>query len=127
MDGGAIPQNPFWQPKIGYLGEFVTALDELAQALNIIIQTHKGAVPLDPDFGCDLYKWMDKPEPIAKQGIIREITKAVLRCEPRITINSIKFNRSQALGQSAITISWKPTDASIDSAIQETEVTLCPA
>ena len=126
MDGVALTLNPFWQPKLGALGEVVTAVQELEQSLHIIIQTPKGAVPLDPEFGCDIYKYLDKPETTAIPRIIREITKAVKHCDPRIQIVKITV-QSQTPGQKSLHISWKPTDSQLDSAIQETEVRLWPA
>jgi phage baseplate assembly protein W len=99
--------TPYWQAKQGFLGEIVTALDDLHQAIQIIVQTPLGSVPLEPEFGCALYKWLDKPAPIAAHKIIKEITTALLRWEPRIEVGPIqRMEASQ--GKLRIRITWRP-------------------
>jgi phage baseplate assembly protein W len=121
-----VPTVPYWQFALGTAGEIVSGLDELSQALKILITTPKGSVPLRPDFGCDLQAHLDKPGPQAIADLIREISKAVATWEPRITLQTIKVKSITVGGGLTLAITWTPTTdttSSTDTA-QTTEVSV---
>jgi hypothetical protein len=126
MASPTVPTVPYWQFALGSAGETVTGLDELAQALKILITTPLGSVPLRPDFGCDLQPHLDKPGPKAIADLIKEISRAVAIWEPRITLQTIKVTGLTAAGGLTLAISWTPTmdsSSSTDTA-QTTEVSV---
>ena len=51
-----------WQPALGSLGEVVTDLADIAQAIDIILTTPRGSDPHRPTFGADLLQFIDQPE-----------------------------------------------------------------
>lgn len=65
------------------------------QAIKIILTTPKGTVPLYRDFGVDM-SFLDLPGPGAEQMARAEIREAIEQWEPRATVKSITFSRSEA-------------------------------
>jgi phage baseplate assembly protein W len=102
-----VPNTPFWQPKLGALGETVAGLDELEQAIVLIVKTHPGSIPLKPEFGCNWLDWLDKPAAKAIPGIIRAITRAVLRWEDRVELGEIVC-KLPSLTAPHLKIAWRP-------------------
>ena len=78
-----------WQAALGREGEIVRDLDDIAQCLYVIAVTPKGAVPLQPDFGCDAWRYLDFPVLIQVPHLVRELTDAWRRWEPRIILKKI--------------------------------------
>ena len=73
------------------LGEMVTDADDINQCLHIIFLTPKGSDVHRPLFGCDWYKWIDSPVNIARPHIVREVTDAIKRWEPRIELVRVQL------------------------------------
>jgi len=126
-----LPTAPYWQFALGSEGEVVTGLDELAQALKILLHTPLGSDPLRPEFGCDLLQHLDRPGPQATAAVIREISRAVARWEPRISLQKIRVTEITAEGTVALAITWTPSEveggssaSSSSSASTTTEVTV---
>lgn len=63
-------------------------LDEIVQNVKVIINTRKGSVPLDRDFGVD-WAVVDKPNTMSLQKLKQEIIKAIRKYEPRVKVKSI--------------------------------------
>ncbi len=74
-----LPTVPFWQPALGRAGECVEGLAELGQAIDRVLLTPLGAVPLLPDFGCDAWRHLDAPSSRAIPSAVREATQALRR------------------------------------------------
>lgn len=68
------------------IGRVVQGLDDVGQCVKIILTTPKGADPLRPTFGADLWRYVDAPISIARAGLVREITEAITLWEPRIDV-----------------------------------------
>lgn len=119
----ATSTAPYRQLALGTVGELVTGLDELAQALRILINTPVGSRPRRPDFGCDLTSHMDKPGPQAVGAIIREVSRAVAVWEPRITLQTVRVKSLSADGGLTLAITWTPTTESASSSDDTTQVT----
>lgn len=77
-----------WQPALGTEG-IVTDRDDISQAVRIILNTPRGADPHRPDFGSDLWKYLDYPAHRAIPHVIRESVEAILRWEPRVQLKSL--------------------------------------
>ena len=79
----------YWQPKINSIGDIVTDIDDVNQCISIILSTPKGSVPHNPDFGSDVWMWIDSPIDEARPNIIREAIDAIEEWEQRIDISRV--------------------------------------
>lgn len=80
-----------WQPALGGDG-IVENLDDLHQAICIILRTPKGADPLRPLFGSNLHLYLDYPEDRARPHMVRETVEAISDPEygePRVTVERV--------------------------------------
>ena len=103
-----VPNTAYWQPKLGAEGEVCTGLDEVAQAIEIILGTLLGAVPLLPLFGVDLLAHVDRPITIAPRKTERMILKALRLWEPRIDVAAVRVEPIDiSMGAVAICLTWK--------------------
>ena len=71
------------------IGHVVQGLADVNQCIQIILTTSKGSDPLRPTFGADVWRYIDAPIDAAIPAIVREVTEAILRWEPRVTLVSI--------------------------------------
>lgn len=118
-----LSSAPYCQFALGSLGGVVTGTEELAQALQILLNTPVGAVPLEPEFGCDILQHLDRPGPGAIAAMIKEISKAVARWEPRITLQTVRVTEITAEGGVTLAIAWTPAESESDSASSTTSST----
>lgn len=79
-----------WQPKLAEIGEVVEDIDDINQCIRIILATAKGSDPHRPEFGSDIWKYIDYPVNEAIPNIIREAVDAINTWEPRVKIKNIK-------------------------------------
>lgn len=73
---------------VGY-GYVAEGIADLRQCIEIIIKTTKGTDPLRPEFGSDVYKFIDKPVTIAIPNIKKAIFESVGIWEKRVEIVKI--------------------------------------
>ena len=78
-----------WQLSTEGVGIVVQGLDDIRQCVNIILLTRKGSDPLRPEFGCDMYLYIDKPIHTALPLMIKAMLEAIRQWEPRIDITGI--------------------------------------
>lgn len=86
-----------WQPKLNQIGDIVEGIDDIDQCIKIILMTKKGSDPHRPEFGSDIWQYIDCPVNEAVPNIIRESIDAISIWESRVQINSItaEINESQ--------------------------------
>jgi len=113
--------SPFWQARAGHLGEAVFGLDDLDQAIRLVVQTPPTSVPLEPEFGCALLDFLDKPAPQAAPAIIRAVTRALQRWEPRITLGPVTCQLT-APHAGRLTVSWRPSNIGQQDTYTKTEI-----
>jgi len=103
-----IPNRPYWQPLLNSLGETVTGLDEVAQAIDIIFSTLPGSVPLLPEFGFDWLKYMDKPINSNMRRLERDMIMTLRRWETRIEVMFLRVAPLDAAAGSVLAcVTWK--------------------
>lgn len=73
---------------VGY-GAIAQGLASIRQCLDIIIRTTKGSDVLRPEFGSEVYKYIDRPMNIAISNMKRAILEAVELWETRVQITKI--------------------------------------
>jgi phage baseplate assembly protein W len=103
------------------LGNVVQGLADVNQCITIILTTPKGSDPLRPTFGADIWRYIDAPIDTAIPAIVREVTEAILRWEPRVTVVSVSAAPvlgvdTQAGAHLAISVTWKLTLSASGSA-----------
>jgi len=116
-------QHLHWQHKISRgtrnaaWDQIVVGLEDIEQAIHIIVLTPKRSVPTEPDKFCDALDYLDRPPAVAIPNITREIWDALAKWEPRILIKGVQvvqvaFEHFQAL------ISWHPVESVVDEILQ---------
>ncbi len=78
-----------WSPKLGSVGEIVENFEDIDQCIKIILTTPKGSVPHRPEFGSDLWQYIDRPINEAIPGIVKEIINSINTWEKRVEIRKI--------------------------------------
>ena len=79
-----------WQYKLDTIGSVAEGAWDINQCIAIILLTPKGSVPHRPDFGSNIYKYIDYPVNEASANIVREATDALTLWETRIEVNNIE-------------------------------------
>ena len=102
------------------LGQIVAGLDDLEQAINTIVLTEQGTVPLQPLKCTKLLPWIDKPPAVAIPNFTREIWDALTTWEPRIVVDSVK-PRAASFSHWVFPVFWYPR-ADVARQIRMTEV-----
>lgn len=101
------PQTPDWQVRLGTLGGIVDGVEDLEQCLRVVVLTPKGSVPHDPEFGADIYRYLDRPLAAVRGAIVREVIEAVRYGEPRVQLLSVALSPDDAAtGTIALTLEW---------------------
>ena len=117
-----------WQHRLGLpqsaLGEIVHGLDDLEQALETVVLTEKGTVPLQPEKCTRLLPFIDRPPAVAVPNFVREIWDALTTWEPRIVVAEVK-PRQVAFHHWRFPVFWYPR-ADISRQIRMTEVNYAP-
>jgi phage baseplate assembly protein W len=96
-----------WSPKLGAFGEVVTNDADIAQCIRIICTTQLGSVPLRPEFGCEIFKWLDAPLDVAIVNIPLEIFQSIGRWEPRVLIDSVQVFQGEGIAELFISLKWR--------------------
>ena len=114
-----------WQMRLGTFadpatGEIAAGLDDLEQAINIVVLTEKGTVPLQPEMCCRLLPWIDKPPADAIPNFTREIWDALATWEPRIVVTKVA-PIARGFAHWAFPVFWYPR-ADVAREIRMTEV-----
>jgi len=94
-----------WQPRLDAHGEIVAGIDDLHQCIRTILMTPKGSVPHRPEFGSDLWRYIDLPTGEAIPHVIREGIDALRQWEPRIEV--IRMVPIELSAHLHITVEWR--------------------
>lgn len=107
-----------WSMALGVLGGTVYGLEELAQAVRIILATPAGSRPHLPEFGLS-FRWLDAPASVAVPQIVQEVASALARWEPRIVVQRVRVLPAGP-GAYTVTVTWRAAaaqDAPVDTAV----------
>ncbi len=108
-----------WSPKLGEIGAVVEEADDIAQCIAVILNTPKGSRAHVPEFGSDLWRYLDYPVNEAIPNIVREAIDALTIWEPRIKL--VLVSPQVAGSQITLQIEWKLNE---DDTLQRTEVSV---
>jgi len=110
------------------IGNVVQGLADINQCIAIILTTPKGTDPFRPDFACDVWKYVDKPLTLSLPQIVREVTEAITKWEPRVTLISVVPEaldpNDQGGAHLSIDITWQLALGGTVTPPQTTTVTL---
>jgi uncharacterized protein len=70
--------------------ELVHQVQDVEEAIKMIVMTRKGERPMRPEFGCEIHGLMFAPNDAATGGLARRyVTEALMRWEPRIKVVNV--------------------------------------
>lgn len=81
--------NQYFQLSTLGVGALAVGIEDIRQCIDIILRTIPGTDPFRPLFGCNAYKYSDKPITVAIPNIKSEIYRALSLWEPRIEVLTI--------------------------------------
>lgn len=90
-------------------GEISAEIEDLHQEVRQIILTPKGSVPGEPEKGCDLDQFRDRPMNIRSLLVVEEVRDALERWVPRIKVKDILPIATAT--HISLSVSWAPTAA----------------
>lgn len=79
-------------------GRFLTSSGEedIKEAIYLILMTRRGERQMNPDFGCDIERYVfDLPDMRAEKGIRNAVRVALIKWEPRIDDIQVELNLSR--------------------------------
>ena len=85
-----------WQLALGELGQVVEGIAEVDQCIRVILLTPRGSVPLHPEFGSDIWRYLDWPANRARPLVIREVLDSVAAFEPRVEVTAVEVGQSES-------------------------------
>lgn len=94
-----------WSLSLTTYGEVIEGLAEISQCIMIVVTTAKGSDPLRPEFGSDIYKYLDRPITEAVPRMIKAAVEAIGIWETRVTITRVSY-RLDVDGLVEFTIEW---------------------
>lgn len=97
-----------WQPELNTSGSIVEGIFDLKQSIQTILLTPKGSDPHRPNFGCDIYKYLDWPVNQVTPYLVREAVEALKYWEPRISLVQVMVNIEGS--QVTLLVKWKAAD-----------------
>lgn len=115
MDAVTRETAPFW-------GDIASAVDDLHQSITNLILTPLGAVPTEPEMGCDLMPWIDRSMDVAIPNITRAIWDALSMWEPRIVLQDVQVAET-AYARLGAEIYWRPAESVLDD-LRVTQIAL---
>lgn len=130
MSAPAISRSaiPFahWSMRVGRdgpaHGEIVSQLADLEQGIANLVYTPKGSVPTEPEKGCDLIPFMDRPPAVAVPNLLRELWEGLRAWHPRILVQEVKVEAVQAtengLSRFRVPVFWFPVAGVVDEVLR---------
>ena len=94
-----------WSFSILQQGQVAEDLADINQCIVIILKTVKGTDPLRPTFGCDIFKYIDRPVSYALPNIVRETAIAIDTWEKRVVVT--KITPVLDVSHMTIRVEWK--------------------
>jgi len=71
-----------------------TNIEDITQCVHAILSTVKGSDPLRPDFGSNVYLYIDKPVNEMQSMMVYDVTEALQKWEKRIEVKKCRLETS---------------------------------
>ena len=86
----------------------VTGVEEVDAAIRMILSTVPGERVMRPEFGCAMWEMLFAPLTAGTVGLIEQAVKEALdRWEPRIEVQAVDAEATQATGTVHITVAYR--------------------
>ena len=92
------------QLKLGVIGQIVEGIEDLRQRVKIVLETSKGFDPHRPEFGSNIYQYVDKPFNVAQPLVIAEAYNAIERWITDFKVTQIKVEEADENGRFSFSI-----------------------
>ena len=106
--GWSVPLLP--QADSGAFGRSLLYADgpeKVRQSILIILDTEPGERVMRPTFGCGLRRYLMKPNTVATRALMqRDVERALLAFEPRISLNGVVVSPGQDPAEVLIQIAY---------------------
>ena len=104
----------FDAPSYGHVAEKIA---DLELGIRNVILSPKGSVPLNPEKGCNLYPYIDRPPSEGIPNMTREIWDALKAWCPRILVDRVEVEQV-AFHHYKVPVFWRPIESINDELIQ---------
>ena len=91
-------------PESSVLERIESLEEDIAQSIEVILLTPKGAKIFEPEFGSELHKFIDNVSPAVIPRIIAEVWEALERWETRIRLINVDVERLETEGSYKLVI-----------------------
>lgn len=81
--------SPDWSFSLAGTGQVVEDFSDINQCILIILSTVRGTDPLRPEFGVNIFDYIDLPVNTALPELIRECVDQITQFEPRVEITAV--------------------------------------
>lgn len=102
--------------KDGFAGFFAisTDVDLIKESIYVILNTRKGEMPMNPEFGSSAIDLLWEPLTYNSQAILAQLVKAdIERWEPRVAVNSVAAYSRESERIIVISATVKSTNQSV--------------
>lgn len=113
MNTKTRPSTLHWQTALQRPEEYVCGLDDIHQAIHIILRTPRGSDPHRPLFGSNLWHYIDYPIERAIPHVVRESVEAIRQWEPRCRL--LKVTPVIDGEHLTLRVQWRAADGVINS------------
>ena len=87
--------------------QYVDGPEKVRQSILIILDTEPGERIMRPAFGCGLRRYLMKPNSVATRALIqRDVERALLTFEPRISLNGVAVTPGEDPAEVLIQIAY---------------------
>ena len=77
--------------------KLVSGIDDIDQAIKIVLGTAPGERLMRPEFGCRVHELLFAPHDLATEGlIVHYVREALARWEPRIAVQEVRVSQAQS-------------------------------
>lgn len=81
-----------WQISTQALGDIVQGWEDIKQCIDVLLTTQKGTDPFRPNFGVDIYSYIDTPTNEALPALVLDVQQQIELWETRVRITELRTN-----------------------------------
>jgi len=80
-----------WQLSVNGIGQIAEGIEDVRQCIGIILTSTKGSDPMRPQFGSNIWQFMDDQITTAITDMSAEIVDCISKWEPRVIIKKLTY------------------------------------
>ncbi len=109
----ALPSSQHWQPAPSGDG-YLEGVADVQQCIHNVLVTPKGSSPTRPNFGSNLYLYIDRPINQARPHLVRESVDPIREFEPRAIVTRVEILTDALNAQTFIRPYFKLADGVVE-------------